>query len=151
MVTVQDPMDRKNTSFIPNKQDWQNISVFLTPIVNSSDFQVFFTSKGNNRNNVYLDNVKIYGIKVPALLKEKGYLIYPSPFINQFIIRNYEEPVGLQSIQIYNSIGQLVWQQAYNGNAYKQIFVNGGGWPSGVYTVKMNYTNKKIIDRVMKQ
>ncbi len=151
MSTVSDPMSRKGSSFHPSNGDWKNITVFMTPITGTSDFQVFFSSRGNNRNNVFLDNIRVYGITVPPLLKEKGYLLYPSPFRDQFIIRNYQLPVGLQSVQIYNITGQLVWHQLYNGNAYKQIFVNAAGWPSGVYTVKMNFSDKTIIDRVVKQ
>lgn len=151
LVTIKDPMARKNSEFTANDDDWKNVTVYMTPVTNTKDFQLFFSSKGNNRNNIYVDNIKVYGITVPALLKEKGYLIYPSPFTNQFIIRNYEQPVGLQSVQVYNTAGQLVWQQQYNGNAYKQIFVNAASWPPGVYTVKMNFTNKKIVDRVVKQ
>jgi len=41
-----------------------------------------------------IDNINIYGVIVPARLKAQGYLIYPSPFRQQFIIRNYEEPVS---------------------------------------------------------
>lgn len=151
MVTVSDPMNRRNSEFIPGVEDWKNITVFMTPITGTKDFQLFFSSRGNNRNNVYIDNVKVYGIKVPALLKEKGYLLYPSPFSDQFIIRNYEQPVGLKSVQIYNATGQLIWHQVYNGDAYKQIFVNAAGWARGVYTVKMNFTSRTIVDRVVKQ
>lgn len=151
LITATNPTAWKNTSFVPGQGDWKNVSVYLTPLIGSSDFQVFFTSKGNNRNNLYLDNVKVYGIIVPELLKKQGYLFYPSPFRNQFIIRNFEQPTGLQNVQIYNNLGQLIWQQGYTGNAQKMIFVNAAGWPSGVYIVKMNFTDKHIVDRVVKQ
>lgn len=151
LVTVDDPQNRKNSAFIPTASDWKRVKMFVTPITGSNNFQIFFSSKGNHRNNLYIDNVQVFGINVPPLLKEKGYLLYPSPFHDQFIIRNYKEPVTLQSVQIYNSIGQLVWQQQYNGKAYKMIYVNLGNAAPGIYTVKMNYTDKTIIDRVVKQ
>lgn len=151
MSTVSDPMVRKNSAFVAAKDDWQRVAVYLTPITNKNDLQVFFTSRGNNRNNVYIDNVKVYGVIVPALLKEKGYLLYPTPFQDQFIIRNFEQPVDLKSIQIYDALGRLIWHQQYNSNAQKQIPVNASGWPSGIYTVKMNFGSATIIDRVVKQ
>lgn len=151
LVTVEDPQARKNTSFVPKAEDWKKVRIYLNPITGNNDFQLFFSANGNHRNNIYIDNVQVYGIIVPALLKEKGYLLYPSPFRDQFIIRNFKEPVTLQSVQIYNTLGQLVWHQTYNGKAYKMIYVNLGNAAPGIYTVKMNYTDKTIIDRVVKQ
>lgn len=151
MVTVGNPEAYKNISFIAQNGDWTSVKIYLTPIVGNNDFRVFFSSKGNNRNNLYLDNIKAYGITVPPLLKEKGYLFYPSPFKDQFIIRNYQQPTSLKSIRIYNMTGQLVWQKEYNGDAYTQMYVNTASWPAGIYTVKMNFANKTVIDRVVKQ
>lgn len=151
LITVSDPNARKNTAFIAGKDDWDSLRIYLTPTINKSDFQVFITSKGNNGNNLYVDNIQVFGVIVPALLKERGYLLYPSPFKDQFIVRNFEQPVGLQAIHIYNSTGQLVWQQQYNGNADKMIFINAANWSRGIYTVKLQFKDRSLVDRVVKQ
>lgn len=151
MITVEDPASWKNRAFVARDRDWRQHKVLLNPIVGNSSFQIYFISKGNHRNNLYLDNVEVYGINVPPLLKERGYLIYPSPFTDQFIVRNYEQPTDLKSIQVYNATGQLIWQQRYNGSAEKQIPVNTAAWARGIYTVKILYQSKTIIDRVVKQ
>lgn len=151
LVTVSDPAGKKDNAFVPEKSDWDSLKFYLTPIVGASDFQVFITSKGNNRNNLWVDDVRIYGVTVPPLLKEQGYLIYPSPFRDQFIIRNLTPPSGMKSINIYNSMGQMVWRQQFNGDADKMVYVNSSAWSPGLYTVRIEYTNRVVTVPVVKQ
>lgn len=138
------------TSFIPSSSDWKNISLNVFPYVGTKDFQVYFVNKGNGQNNLYLDNVNIYGIKVPQLLKEQGYLFYPNPFHSQFFIRNYEVPVTLQAAKIYNTVGQLIWSQTYHGNAYTLMPVDLSAAPPGVYIIKLFYTNRTVEQKIVK-
>jgi len=103
------------------------------------------------QNNLYVDNINIYGVIVPPLLKQQGYLIYPNPFRQQFIIRNYQVPVTLQGAHIYNSMGQLIWSKMYNGNAYTEMPVDLGSVPAGIYILKLQYSDKTIVERIIKQ
>ncbi|MGN6604009.1 MAG: choice-of-anchor J domain-containing protein [Ginsengibacter sp.] len=137
--------------FVPLSNAWKNISLNLFDVVGKNDFQVYFVFKGNKQNNVYIDNINLYGITVPARLKQQGYLIYPNPFHQQFIIRNYEVPVTLQSAHIYNSLGQLVWTKEYNGKAYTLMNVDFSGPPPGVYILKLQYTDKTVVQKIVKQ
>lgn len=137
--------------YIAQAGDFKNIRIPLFPITGNKDFQVFFISRSNHHNNLYIDNINIFGKIVPVRLKQQGYLIYPSPFRDQFIIRNYEEPVTLKSAALFNSIGQRVWMQEYNGAAFKEIFVNAANLPKGIYTVKLFYTDKTVVEKIVKQ
>jgi hypothetical protein len=119
--------------------------------VGTNDFQIYFVDKGNKQNNLYIDNINLYGVTVPARLKKQGYLIYPNPFHQQFFIRNYEVPVTLQSAHIYNSVGQLIWSKTYNGNAYTQMPVDLGDAGPGVYIVKLKYSDKSVVQKIVKQ
>lgn len=138
-------------AFVPNSTDWKNVNVNLYNYVGTNDFQIYFVDKGNKQNNLYVDNIKIYGITVPARLKKQGYLIYPNPFRQQFFIRNYEVPVNLKSARVYNTTGQLIWEKEYNGDAYTQMPVNLEGAPPGVYFVKLQYTDKSVIQKIVKE
>ncbi len=138
-------------AFVPLANAWKNVSINLFSFVGTSDFQAYFVFKGNKQNNLYIDNVNLYGITVPARLKQQGYLIYPNPFHKQFIIRNYQVPVNLQSAQIYNSVGQLVWSKEYNGKAYTLMNVDFDGPPPGVYILKLEYTDKTVVQKIVKQ
>jgi hypothetical protein len=138
-------------AFVPTANDWKNVSINLFPYVGTKDFQVYFVDKGNKQNNLYIDNINLYGIAVPQLLKEQGYLFYPNPFHNQFFIRNYEVPVTLQAAHIYNSVGQLIWSKAYNGNAYTLMPVDLSGAAPGVYIIKLQYTHRTVVQKIVKE
>ena len=138
-------------NFVPLSNAWKNVSLNLFNYVGTNAFQVYFVFKGNKQNNLYIDNINLYGITVPARLKRQGYLIYPNPFHQQFIIRNYEVPVTLQSAHIYNSVGQLMWSKESNGKAYTLMNVDFSGPPPGVYILKLQYTDKTVVQKIVKQ
>ena len=127
------------------------IKLNLFNYVGTNEFQVYVIAKSNKQNNLYIDNINIYGVVVPPLLKQQGYLIYPNPFRQQFIIRNYQVPTTLQGASIYNSMGQLIWSRSYNGNAYTEMPVDLGNAPAGIYILKLQYTDKAIVERIVKE
>ena len=138
------------SAYIPKQGDWKNIKIPLFPLTGNNNFQVFFTFKGNRQNDLYIDNINIYGVTVPPRLKKQGYLIYPNPFTDQFIIRNYEEPVGFKSAALFNTAGQRVWMQVFDGKAQKEVYVNGSRLPKGVYTLKLFYDDKTVVEKIVK-
>lgn len=131
---------------------WKTDSLNLTQLVGPSNrFQVVFRNINNKGNNTFLDNINLYSVTLPAKLKQDGYLITPNPFTNGFIIRHYLRPVDLRGIQITNAAGQLMWERKYSGNAVSNIPVDLSRFASGVYNVKMIYTNKVITQRLVKR
>ena len=136
--------------FTPTANDWQNIKIYLTPFVNSPSLQLFFVAKSNRQNNLYIDNINIYGINLPQRLKDQGYLIYPNPFLNSFVIQHRFPPINLQKITLYNSLGQAVWEKIIDGQASSLITVNVGNISPGVYMLNLTYKDKIIIQRVVK-
>ncbi|HET7115647.1 MAG TPA: choice-of-anchor J domain-containing protein [Hanamia sp.] len=148
---LQTTTNGTGTAFVPGSNDWASVNVNLFNFVGTQNFQVYFIDKGNKQNNLYIDNINIYGITVPPRLKSQGYLIYPNPFRQQFIIRNYQVPVTLQSAHIYNSVGQLIWTKEYNGNGYTEMPVDLGNAPPGVYFLKLQYTDKSVIQKIVKE
>ena len=151
LQTIMNPNSALGIKYTPLASEWKNIKLSVLPYTNGGDFQVYFVAKSNKQNNLYVDNININGITVPALLKSQGYLIYPSPFRQQFIIRNYREPVDFLSASVYNSVGQRVWFKEYNGTAYKETTVDLGKLAAGIYTVQLNYKDKTVRERIIKQ
>ena len=134
-----------------NDGQWKNVNLYLDPVINNKDFQVYFVAKSNQQNDLYIDNINIYTKVVPERLKDQGYLIYPNPFKSSLTIRNYRVPTTLQSIGIYNSIGQLVWEKDLNGSGYTEMTFDLGKLAAGVYIVKLKYLEKTVIQRIVKQ
>jgi hypothetical protein len=131
---------------------WRTDSLNLTQLVGANNrFQVVFRNINNKGNNTFLDNINMYSVTLPAKLKQDGYLIAPNPFASGFTIRHYLRPVDLRGIQITNAAGQLVWERKYSGNAVSNIPVDLSRYASGVYNVKMIYTNKVITQRLVKR
>ena len=153
LQTVNDPSYSSTDAFVPAvKTQWKPIRIYLTPYIGSSNFQLYFAMKGNKQNNLWIDNINITSLTLPQRLKDQGYLVYPNPFNSSFVIHHYavDPPANLQSVQVYNSAGQLVWSKQYNGNADRKIYIDLKNRSNGLYILKMIYTNKTIIERVIK-
>jgi hypothetical protein len=153
LQSLNDPNYAYNTPFIPkNSREWKKVRIYLSPFVGSDNFQLYFNMKGNRQNNLWMDNINISSTKLPQRLKDQGYLIYPNPFNNSFLIHHsaVEPPVDLQAVQIFNAAGQLVWDKRYNGNADRRININLNNKASGLYILKMIYTNKTVVERIVK-
>ena len=154
LQTVNDPNYTSTAPFAPSsKKQWKTNRIYLSPFVRSTNFQLYFVSKGNKQNSIWLDNISITDRTLPARLKEQGYLIYPNPFNNSFLIHHsaVEPPTTLQSVQVFNAAGQRVWDKRYNGNAGRQITIDLSKEAGGVYFLKMMYTDKTIVERIIKQ
>ena len=134
----------------PLAGDWKNIKVYLTPFISTPSFQVYFVAKSNRQNNLYIDNINIYGITLPQRLKDRGYLVYPTPFLNSFVIQHFLPP-NLQKITLFNSIGQKVWENIIEGQASSFITVNPVNVMPGVYFLNLTYKDKVIVERVIKR
>jgi hypothetical protein len=151
LQTIGDPNLPSSSPFVPNSSQWRNINIHLNPFIGTKDFQLYFVAKSNKQNNLYIDNINIYPKILPKRLKDQGYLLYPSPFRNSFTLRNYQVPTTLQSVSIFNSMGQLVWKKAYNGTGYTEMPVDLSNQASGVYIVKLKYTDRTVETRIVKQ
>ncbi|MEP6584026.1 MAG: T9SS type A sorting domain-containing protein [Ginsengibacter sp.] len=152
LQTINDPNFSTTNRFTPNNNNqWRNVNIYLSPVIGTKNFQAYFVAKSNQQNNLYLDNINIYTKTLPERLKNQGYLIYPNPFTNSFIIRNSQVPTSLQKIGIYNSVGQLVWAKDLNGKGNTEMTVDFSRFPGGVYIVKLMYTEKTVVERIVKQ
>ena len=154
LSTLPDPLGinvPNNVAYIPQQQpEWKSARIYLSPIIGSQNFQVYFVARSNKQNNLYVDNINISSKTLPARLKNQGYLIYPSPFTGSFKIHHYLPPVDLQTVGVYNSVGQLVWRKELNGQGNTEEFVDLSRFAAGVYEVKLTYTNKTVVERVVK-
>jgi Secretion system C-terminal sorting domain/CARDB len=151
LQTIGDPNLPVTTAFIPNSSQWKNVNIYLNPFIGISNFQLYFVAKSNKQNNLYIDNINIYPKILPKRLKDQGYLLYPNPFRNTFTLRNYQVPTTLQTVSIYNFVGQLVWRKNYNGSGYTEMPIDLSNQAAGIYVVKLTYTDKTVETRIVKQ
>jgi hypothetical protein len=149
-----DPNYPQTFEFIPGSPFyWRNESVDLTAYgAPTANLQVVFQNTSNFGNNVYVDNINLSTRTLPPNLKSDGYVIYPSPFRNQFSIWHWQQPTDLRYVGVYTSSGQLIWRKDFNGNADKTIVVDLSKQANGVYIVRMGYNGSKDVqERIIKQ
>ena len=139
------------SGFVPNSKSlWKNEKINITRWANGVTFQAVFRSKGNNGNNIFLDDINISTVTLPARLRRRGYLLHPNPSAGEFVIRHMVPPVNLQAIEVSNAAGQVVYVKRFSGNASNSITINISRYSIGVYNVKMVYDNKVITERIIK-
>ena len=133
---------------------WHSHRIDLLPYLNNltpgSEFQIAFDANATGGSRFFIDNIALRAVKLPAILKERGYGIYPVPIENGFTIWHLRQPADLRSVAVFNTIGQLVWRQQYNGNAPQTIRINSGVWPGGQYVVQMIYNDRQVTEKIMK-
>jgi hypothetical protein len=153
LQTVNNPNNANDPAFTPViAEEWKSAKVYLSPFTGSANFQLYFAMKGNKQNNLWIDNINITSQTLPQRLKDQGYLIYPNPFNSSFLIHHsaVEPPVDLQAVQVFNAAGQLVWSKDYNGNAARQITVDLKNTAKGMYVLKMIYSNKTVVEKLIR-
>ena len=129
-------------NFTPtSSSQWRTETVDLTNIVPTGPTQIIFRNTNNNKNNIYIDNVNLNTRILPGRLKREGVIVLPNPFSDQFTVWHYQTPTKLRFISVFNSLGQLVWNKQYNGTAQKQEVVDLSTRSSGVYIVRLGYTD----------
>ena len=146
-------VDQPTTDFTPvSSSQWRTETVDLTSIAPAGPTQIVFRNTNNNKNNIYIDNVNLKTRTLPGRLKREGVIVLPNPFSDKFTVWHYQTPTKLKFISVFNSIGQLVWSKQYNSDAQKQEVVDLSTRSSGVYIVRLGYTdnNYNVSIKVVK-
>lgn len=139
------------TSFIPGPSEWRKDSVDLSSYINAGPVLLAFMNTTQNENNIYLDDITIYSAGVNPNLASKGFLVTPNPASDIISLQFYPYPSTLKAINLYNSLGQKVGGQATEGNRASSYRFDMSHLASGVYFVQAVFTDKKLIQKVIKQ
>jgi hypothetical protein len=152
LQTVTDPNTPGTVEFVPSQRNqWRTDSIDLTQLVTPNEaFQIFFRNINQQGNNLYLDNIQLYTLTLPPILKEQGYLVVPNPTDGQLQVRHYRELENLRRIEVVNALGQTVWSRSYSGNASSFIPVDIRRHAAGTYYVRLIYTNKVRSTKIIK-
>ncbi len=150
LQTLGDPNAPNTGEFIPTAGLWRTDSVNLTSWLSNGPLQFVFRNTSNFENNIYVDNVNVTTKTLAATLKANGYMITPNPTRDVFYVQHAVPPTTLKGIGVYNSLGQRLTYTSYNGNADSYMAFNIARFPAGIYTIKLEYTNKTISSRIVK-
>ena len=137
------------TSFVPAPSEWRKDSVDLSPFINAGPFLLAFMNTTENENNIYLDDISIYSKSINPNLISKGFMVTPNPAAGVVTIQFYPFPLTLKAILLYNSAGQKIAEQAANGTS--RYTFNLSHFASGVYFVQAVFSDKKLMQKVIKR
>lgn len=139
------------TEFIPTATEWRTDSISLAGKATAGDQIRFrFRNIENGSNNIYLDNVRVFGKTLNTNLQEKGLLVYPNPFKNNLTIQHYLPPINLQTLTLLDTRGRKVRTIQYKGTAAATQTINLIGLQAGYYTLELVYTDKRVIKKLIK-
>jgi len=144
----------QTTEFIPGSQrDWRKEEINLTGLLGTSNtFLVNFRNTSNTENNIFIDDINIFTKTLPAKLKTTGHLISPNPFQNRFLLQFYPSAQDFKGLEIFNTLGQKVYSDLISaGTSASSFYVNLGTLPAGIYTIRLLFKDKVVIERVLKQ
>jgi hypothetical protein len=140
------------SEFIPAASEWRKDSVNLTPWINKGPVMIAFANSTGNENNVYLDDINLYTKSSNANLENQGWLITPNPTTGPLTVQFINNPVNLKAINVFNSTGQKVAETRVNGNPPATLYrFNLSGYASGVYVVKLVYSDHTVSRKVIKK
>lgn len=74
--------------------------------------------------------------------------IYPNPACNSIILQNINHLEKVQ-LQIFNSLGQMVWQNQYDN--FDEQIIDIQNIPNGIYVVHVYSGNKMFSEKIMIQ
>ncbi|MFT3705502.1 MAG: M43 family zinc metalloprotease [Agriterribacter sp.] len=150
LITRANPQDAE---FIPTSSEWVSDTADLTNYVAGKFDNVIvqFRSINGNGNNLYLDDINVYTISLPAVLKQRGYLLAPNPTTGRLTLQNYPSSDKLKGVAVFNSIGQMVWKGDYGSTAaLSNMTIDLSMVAPGIYFVKLLYTDTTITQKILK-
>jgi Pregnancy-associated plasma protein-A len=155
LQTVNDPnFQISMLNFAPLSSQWRRDSLNLGKTLGATEplFQIMFRFSGNMENNFYLDDVNIRSQVLPAKLKNQGYVILPNPFRTTFGVWHYQVPTTLRYVNVYNSVGQLVYSKQFPSGGEKYFQIDLSGRAAGTYTVNLGYedSNRNVNVQIVK-
>ena len=94
---------------------------------------------------VYLNQQVFYSwTRVVELIQEQGLWVYPNP--NQGVLTIDFEHKGTYQIEVFDAIGQRVFQTEFSGN---NNIINLETQATGIYTIKVSTNNNSYYSRLV--
>lgn len=140
------------TSFVPTASEWRKDSVSLTPYINKGPVMIAFANSTGNENNVYVDDINLYKKSVNPNLEKAGWLITPNPSNGPVTVQFKTTPLNLKGISLFSSNGQKIAEKIISNNAPATLYqFNLGRYASGVYIIKLVYSDHTVSRKIIKK
>lgn len=139
------------TTLTPTLNGWNHVAIPLSAMTGlttkSNIAQLIFASSPAGASIVYIDNVLFSKIATVGINtdKKENISIYPNP-TNGLV--NISADKNIESVEVYNAMGQLVYTSKVNTNATK---VDLSELANGLYTVKTVVNGANMFNKFIKE
>lgn len=135
--------------FTPTSNEWRNDTVNLNTLAGLSSVELFIENKSDNGNLIYIDNINVHEVFGVGINEKEldNITFYPNPFKNTLAIISKEKEI--QTIEIYNAIGKLVFEESLISKSTNYI-LNLSHLTSGFYIIKVVSDNDFITKNLIK-
>ena len=134
----------------PVAADWRTETVALGSLAGQSNVVLRFRGISNYGNNLFIDEVSIpnaVSVLEPTSLPLR---MYPNP-VKDVLVVEVPEQVGSATIEVLNSLGQVVLRQQHNAQEGSRANVQVASLPVGIYTVQISHEAGLFTNKVVKQ
>ncbi len=138
------------TAFVPKSNEWRKDSVNLQNYIDKGELLVAFRNTTGYENNIYLDDINLRKVIINPNLKAKGFLVTPNPARSSITVQFFPQPVNLRAVQLYSSTGQKVAEILTPDNPGVFYQFQTGGLVSGIYYIRAVFTDRVVINKVLK-
>ncbi|MEY3398747.1 MAG: hypothetical protein RL220_1341 [Bacteroidota bacterium] len=148
--------DPQNSSFTPDSQDeWNEKTLVLDdPDWMTSMFRVKFEFVGKGGNNIYLDDINIYGVDstgvfVGEIKPQFAVQLFPNPAEESATLQLLTSKSSETAIRMYNSMGQICWMyNNQNLGSGRHLFEIQKPAP-GVYTIAVEIDGATTVEKLV--
>lgn len=139
------------TTLTPVLSGWNHVAVpisAMTGLTTKSNIaQLIYASSPAGGSTIYVDNVLFSKKSLVGIRSNKAEVvgIYPNPSTGFLNIKAEKE---IQSIVIYNTLGQAVFTSSANANL---VNINIADLPNGFYTVKTSINGVDSFNKIVKE
>ncbi len=150
--TVMTGADTNNKGiFVPLCNNWRTDTINIPAIAGKPSVMFSFEDRSGNGSPIYIDNVIIGGsplhVNQPAT-NNSGITVYPNPNNGRFILQgNFDisSQGVVPQLQIYNTIGQMIYQSSINPNIGGLSEIDISSQPSGMYLYRLLGGNGTVL------
>jgi hypothetical protein len=148
-----------NSSFTPSgTTQWKDNTVTLSAgLASKTNVKFKFHFKSNGSNNIYLDDINIFG-DVPTSINEvkavNNFSIFPNPTSESAVVTfNLVTDVKVLKVTLKDVLGKEVTKiingQSFSAGKYNMSIDQGKKLASGLYFVEFNADNKVKVEKLI--
>lgn len=143
-----------NGNFVPTGQDqWDSDMITITNAsYMTSNFQLKFEFTAKGGNNLYIDDINVYGPEGMSVNEKLGLAsmhVYPNPSEESMTLELSGWGRGQYEIQLIDAEGRWVWNQTPLASFGNTTLVNIPQQPAGMYLVKVQNGKEVMTKRLI--